>query len=73
MTAQTPQAQAAAAPRAAFTIYTPTPTQHENDLFATQQMHGTLPVPPPMWAHAMDGSPIDMQSKDPTAKNTSWP
>jgi hypothetical protein len=69
---QTPQAQqtAAAAPRSAPTS-TPTPRQHEADAFATQQQHGTLPLPP--WHHAMDGSPIDPQSYDPTAKTSSWP
>lgn len=66
---ETPQ-QSAAAPRAAPTIV-PTPSQHEADQFATQQQHGTLPLPP--WHHAMDGSPIDPQSYDPTAKTSSWP
>jgi hypothetical protein len=70
MTAPTTEQSAAAAPRAAPAIV-PTPTQHEADAFATQQKAGTLPLPP--WAHAMDGSPIDPQSKDPTAKTSSWP
>ena len=65
-----PATQTAAAPRSAPTS-TPTPTQHEADQFAIQQAHGTLPLPP--WAHAMDGSAIDMQSLDPTSKTTSWP
>ena len=49
----------------------PTPTQHENDELVTQQFAGTLPPAP--WHHAMDGSAIDPQSLDPTAKTTSWP
>lgn len=58
------------APRAAPTS-TPTPTQHENDAFAGQQMTGTLPEWP--WGHSMDGSAINTGSFDPTAKTTSWP
>jgi hypothetical protein len=71
MTAPTTEQSAAAAPRAAFPIYLPTPSQHEADAFAQQQQHNTLPLPP--WAHAMDGSAIDPQSYDPTAKTSSWP
>ena len=70
MTEQTAQSDAAA-PRFAPGALTPTPTPHELNLFVTQQMTGTLPLAP--WCHAMDGSPIDMTSKDPTAKTTSWP
>ena len=56
-------------PQAAPTS-TPTPTQHENDAFRNAIVTETLP---PTYSHAMDGSPIDPQSKDPTAKTTSWP
>lgn len=59
----------AADPRAAPTS-TPTPSQHENDAFRLAVATGTLP---PTYAHAMDGSPIDPQSVDPTAKTSSWP
>ena len=60
MTAQSAQS-AVVAPRTTSTI-TPTPTQHEIDAFLTQ------PLPPMPWHHAMDGSPIDPQSFDPTSK-----
>jgi hypothetical protein len=65
MTAQSAQS-AVVAPRTTSTI-TPTPTQHEIDAFLTR------PLPPMPWHHAMDGSPIDPQSFDPTSKTTSWP
>ena len=53
------------------TAIVPTPTQHENDALAEDQLAGTLPSAP--WCHAMDGSAIDPQSPDPTPKTTSWP
>ncbi len=60
-----------ATPRTAPTI-TPTPTQAENDAFATQLAAGTLPHPP--WVHKADGSPIDPQSFDPTPPGMpTWP
>jgi hypothetical protein len=69
MTAQTPQQQAAAEPRAAGAI-TPTPTAHEVNTWLGQQAAGTLPH---VWSLAMDGSAIDPKSFDPTAKTTSFP
>lgn len=51
---------------------TPTPTQAENDAFATQQMTNSLPRSP--WHHAQDGSPIDPKSFDPTpVSSPTWP
>ena len=67
MTAITVQ-PAAAAPRAAMTFYTPTPTQSENDQFAVQQMHGTLPRFP--WYHKADGSPVDPAELRPNNRST---
>jgi hypothetical protein len=65
------EAEAAPAPQAATPIW-PTPTQHENDTFAAQQMTGTLPHWPHY--HFPDGSPIDPQSYDPTPVTTpTWP
>lgn len=63
-------ATAAPTPRAAPTS-TPTPTQHEND--ALRIAIATNTVPAPTYSHAMDGSPIDPQSLDPTDKTTSFP
>jgi hypothetical protein len=63
------QTAAEATPRVAGTI-TPTPTPKELAGFIAQQAAGTLPH---IFSHAMDGSPIDPQSFDPTAKTTSWP
>jgi hypothetical protein len=57
-------------PRAAMPLYAPTPSQHENDSFIIAVVHGTLPH---TYSHAMDGSPIDPQSYDPTAKTSSFP
>ena len=50
---------------------TPTPTQSENDQFATQQKNGTLPRLP--WYHKADGSPVDPQSYDVTVGSPTWP
>jgi len=52
---------------------TPTPTQAENDAFATHQAAGTLVKPP--WFHKADGSPIDPKcSIDPSPPGTpTWP
>ena len=58
------------APRSGGPI-TPTPTPHELDAFRVQLDAGTLPQLP--WHHAMDGSAIDPQSPDPTAKTSTWP
>jgi hypothetical protein len=71
-----PAAHAAAAPqpaepRAAPTPSTPTPTPHEINTFLTQQ--ATNSQPRPSWSLAMDGSPIDPKSFDPTPKTTSFP
>jgi hypothetical protein len=69
---QPPQQQAAAAePRSAPPAIIPTPTAHEIDTLILQVASGTQPWLP--WHHAMDGSAIDMQSPDPTAKTTTWP
>jgi hypothetical protein len=62
-------AEAAPEPQAAPTS-TPTPTQHENDAFSIAVATGALPH---TYSHAMDGSPIDPQSYDPTAKTSSFP
>ena len=58
-------------PLAAPTPSVPTPTAHELTQFTLMQMAGVLPRPP--FYHAQDGSPIDPQSFDPTAKTTSFP
>jgi hypothetical protein len=72
MTAQTPQAQqaAAAAPRAAPTSR-PVPTQNENDQFALAQMYNAIPRG---YIFAADGSPIDPQSFSPVQPTPpTWP
>ena len=60
------------APTAAVPIQ-PTPTQAENDAFATQQAAGTLPKP--LRFHKADGSPIDPSvSHDPSPPGApTWP
>ncbi len=69
MTKPTTQATATPTPRTAPAI-TPTPTQHENDMFATQLAAGTLPPPP--WFHKADGSPPDPPDAPPPGTPT-WP
>ena len=69
MTAPAEQS-AAVAPRTGSTIV-PTPTANELNAFITQVATGTQPPMP--WHHSTDGSPINSQSFDPTAKTTSWP
>ena len=65
------RARTAAAPRST-TLFTPTPTQHENDaLAAAQSVGATLPALP--WFHAYDGSPKDAQSYSQTIGSPTWP
>jgi hypothetical protein len=63
---------AAAAPRAAMPLYTPVPSQHENDSLAATQASGA-PLPLLPWFHKADGSPIDPQSYSQTVGAPTWP
>ena len=67
---QTTQTAAEATPRASTPVQ-PTPSQHENDQFRIAQAAGSLPH---VFSHAMDGSPVDPKSFDPTPVTTpTWP